>query len=160
MSSQDQTTIKEGTGRDESLVPKRMLQTAEGLPSISRFVEGLRAARLDNELNLTGWRTLFAPTNEALDADPDVWTDLLKPDNVDRLRAIISLHIVLGRQMLVDLKTTPAVKSLGGEPVDVSLKGPEGCFGGARIVRADIACTNGQIHLIDKLVVRDYSYAG
>jgi uncharacterized surface protein with fasciclin (FAS1) repeats len=44
--------------------------------------------------------------------------------------------------------------------VDVSLKGPEGCFGDARIVRADIACTNGQIHLIDKLVVRDYSYAG
>jgi hypothetical protein len=52
---------KRGHRRDESLVPKRMLQTAEGLPSISRFVEGLRAARLDNELNLTGWRTLFAP---------------------------------------------------------------------------------------------------
>ena len=161
MSSQDQTTMKEGTGRDESLVPKRMLQTAESLPQVSRFLEGLRAVKMENELNLPGWRTLFAPTNEALEAAPnDFWNELMKPESADRLRAIVALHIVRGRQMLVDLKTTATVKSLGGEPVEVSVEGPEGYFGGARIVRPDIACQNGQIHLIDKLVVREYSYAG
>jgi uncharacterized surface protein with fasciclin (FAS1) repeats len=161
MSSQDQTTMKEGTGRNESLVPKRMLQTAEGMPQVSRFLEGLRAARMENELNLTGWRTLFAPTNDALDASPnDFWNELMKPENAERLRAIGALHIVRGRQMLIDLKTASTVKSLGGEPVEVSLEGPDGFFGGARIVRPDIPCLNGQIHLIDKLVVREYSYAG
>jgi uncharacterized surface protein with fasciclin (FAS1) repeats len=161
MSSQDQSTINLGTGRNESLVPKRILQTVEGLPSISRFLEGVRATRLGNELNNPGWRTLFAPTNEALEAAPnDFWNELMKPESAERLRAIVALHIVRGRQMLVDLKTTATVKSLGGEPVEVSLEGPEGYFGGARIVRADIACLNGQLHLIDKLVVREYSYAG
>lgn len=153
--------MKEGTGRDESLVPKRILQTAESLPTISRFLQGVRTARMENELALPGWRTLFAPTNEALEAVPnDFWNELMKPESVDRLRAIVALHIVRGRQMFVDLKTTATVKSLGGEPVEVSVEGPEGYFGGARIVRPDIACINGQIHLIDKLVVREYSYAG
>lgn len=153
--------MKEGTGRDESLVPKRILQTAESLPTISRFMEGVKAVRMENELALTGWRTLFAPTNEALEAAPnDFWNELMKPENAERLRSIVALHIVRGRQLLIDLKTTATVKSLGGEPVEVSLDGPDGFFGGARIVRADIACINGQLHLIDKLVVREYSYAG
>jgi uncharacterized surface protein with fasciclin (FAS1) repeats len=138
-----------------------MLQTAERLPAISRFVEGLRAARMETELNLTGWRTLFAPTNEAVEAAPNnFWNELMKPQNAERLRAVVALHIVRGRQMLVDLKTAATVKSLGGETVGVSIDGPNGYFGDARIVRPDIACTNGQIHLIDKLVVREYSYAG
>jgi uncharacterized surface protein with fasciclin (FAS1) repeats len=161
MSSQDQTTVNQGTGRDESLVPKRIFHTAESIPSISRFVEALRLAQMDNDLLVAEWRTLFAPTNEALDAAPNnFWNELMKPENLERLRAIVALHVVRGRQTLVDLKTTATVKSLGGEPVEVSVDGAQAHFGGARIVRADIACTNGQIHIIDKLVVREYAYAG
>ena len=84
----------------------------------------------------------------------------MKPENAERLRAVIALHIVRGRQTLADLKTASTLKSIGGEPVEVSVSGPEARFGGARIVRADIPCTNGQIHIIDKLVVREYAYAG
>ena len=43
MSTQEQTTVNQGTGRDESLVPKRLCETAEQLPSIRQFVEALRA---------------------------------------------------------------------------------------------------------------------
>ena len=82
----------------------------------------------------------------------------MKPENIERLRSTVALHIVRGRQMFVDLKTAATVKSLGGEPVEVSIAGAEGYFGGARILRSDIACTNGQLHTIDKLVVREYSY--
>lgn len=161
MSSQDQTTANQGFGRDGSLVPKRIFHTAESLPAISRFVEALRTAQMDNDLLVAEWRTLFAPTNEALDAAPnDFWNELMKPESLDRLRAIVALHVVRGRQTLVDLKTASTVKSLGGEPVEVSLAGSDARFGGARIIRADIACTNGQIHLIDKLVVREYAYSG
>ena len=119
---------------------------------------------MENELNQPGWRTLFAPTNEAVEATPnDFWNELMQPENADRLRAILALHIVRGRQMLIDLKTTATVKSLSGEPVEVSVEGPGEQLlrmAGPRIVRPDIACQNGQIHLIDKLVVREYSYAG
>ncbi len=161
MSSQDQTTANQGTGRKDSLAPKRIFDTAESLPAISRFVEALRQAQMDNDLLVAEWRTLFAPTNEALDAAPNgFWNELMKPENNERLRAIVALHIVRGRQTLADLKTTATVKSLGGEPVEVSVEGPEARFGGARIIRGDIACTNGQIHIIDKLVVREYAYAG
>jgi uncharacterized surface protein with fasciclin (FAS1) repeats len=161
MRTQEQTTINQGTGRDESLVPKRIFETAEALPTISRFVEGLRITQMDNDLLVPEWRTLFAPANEALEAAPnDFWNELMKPENAERLRAIVALHIIRGRQTLADLKNTATVKSISGEPVEVSVERGEARFGGARIVRADIACKNGEIHIIDKLVVREYSYAG
>jgi len=153
--------MNQGAGRDQSLAPKRIFPTAESLPALSRFVEGVREARMDNELLVAEWRTLFAPTNEALEAAPNnFWSELMKPENRERLRGIIALHIVRGRQMLADLKTTATVKSISGEPIEVSVDGPDARFGEAHIVRSDIACTNGQIHIIDKLVVREYSYAG
>jgi uncharacterized surface protein with fasciclin (FAS1) repeats len=161
MSTQEQTTINQGTGRDESLVPKRIFETAEALPTISRFVEAIRITQMDNDLRIAEWRTLFAPNNEALDAAPnDFWNELMKPENHEQLRAVVALHIVRGRQTLADLKNAATVKSMGGEPVEVSVERADARFGGARIVRADIACKNGQIHIIDKLVVREYSYAG
>jgi uncharacterized surface protein with fasciclin (FAS1) repeats len=161
MSYQEQTPKNQGTGRDESLVPKRIFETAEALPAISGFVEAIRITQMDNDLLMAEWRTLFAPTNEALEAAPNgFWSELMKPENYERLRATVALHIVRGRQTLVDLKNIASVKSAEGEPVEVSVERGEARFGGARIVRADIACTNGQIHIIDKLVVREYSYAG
>ena len=160
MSSQDQSQMNLGTGRDESLAPKRILQTAGAMPALSRFMEAIRAARMENDLNQPGYRTLFAPTNEAIEAAPnDFLNELMKPENAERLRATLALHIVKGRQTLPDLKTTATVQSLNGEPVEVSVEGPEARFGDALITRADIPCTNGQIHLIDKLVVREYSYS-
>ena len=116
---------------------------------------------MDNELLVAEWRTLFAPTNEALDAAPNnFWGELMKPENVERLRGIIALHIVRGRQTLADLKTTATVSLFQANPsrclsIDRRLVSAE-----PSIVRSDIACTNGQIHIIDKLVVREYSYAG
>jgi uncharacterized surface protein with fasciclin (FAS1) repeats len=161
MSSRGQTPATPGARGDQPLALKRIFPTAENLPAVSQFVEGVRAARMDNDLRVAEWRTLFAPTNEALDAAPNnFWGELMKPENVERLRGIIALHIIKGRQTLADLKTTATVKSISGEPIEVSVDRAEAHFGGASIVRSDIACTNGQIHIIDKLVVREYSYAG
>jgi len=161
VSSQDQTTTRQGTDRDESLLSKRIFETAKTIPSISRFVDALRLTQLDNDLLAPEYRTLFAPTNEALRAAPnDFWDELLTPENEDRLRSVVALHIVRGRQTLADLKTTATVKSIGGEPVKVSVDGAHAYFDISHIIRADIACTNGQIHLIDKLVTREYTYAG
>jgi uncharacterized surface protein with fasciclin (FAS1) repeats len=161
MSTQEQTTVSQGTGRDESLVPKRLWETAERLPSTRQFIEALRATRMDNELRVAEWRTLFVPSDDALDAAPNhFWDELNKPENRERLRSILALHIVRGRQTLADLKNTAIVKSISGEPIEISVDASEPRFGGARITRADVACTNGQIHIIDKLVVREYSYAG
>ncbi len=161
MSTQEQTTVSQGTGRDESLVPKRLWETAEQLPSIRQFVEALRANQMDNDLRAPEWRTLFVPSDHALDAATNqFWDELKKPENRERLRSILALHIVRGRQTLADLKNAAIVKSISGEPIEVSVDRSEARFGNARIIRADIACTNGQIHIIDELVVREYSYAG
>ena len=84
----------------------------------------------------------------------------MKPESRDRLRAILALQIVRGRQTLADLKNPAMMKSVSGEPIEVSVDRSEARFGDARITRADIPCTNGQIHIVDKLVVREYSYAG
>lgn len=79
---------------------------------------------------------------------------------LERLRAVVGLHIVHGRQTLADLHTTTTLKTPGGEPVTISVENGDVRFGGAHILRADIACRNGQLHTLDKLVIREYSYAG
>jgi uncharacterized surface protein with fasciclin (FAS1) repeats len=52
----------------------------------------------------------------------------------------------------VDLRTTSSVKSMAGVSMPVSRDGADVRFAGAKLVRTDIACTNGMIHILDKLV--------
>jgi uncharacterized surface protein with fasciclin (FAS1) repeats len=161
MSNQEQTTVDVGTGVDASLETATVFDTARQMTEISRFVEAIENAGLDAELRGPDLRTLFAPTNEALTAAPqNFWTELQKPDEKDRLAQVIGLHIVQGKQTEADLRTTSTVKTLDGEPVQVEFRAEGSRYGGANIVRRDIACINGTIHVIDRLIVREYPYAG
>ena len=69
------------------------------------------------------------------------------------LRSVVEHHVVRGMQKAVDLRTTKTVKSIvDGVVMPVSRDGVDIRFGDARLVRTDIACTNGMIHILDKLV--------
>lgn len=151
MSTQDQTTTNQGTGPvNATLQTDRIWETATRLPEISQFVEALRQAEFDNDLQAPDRRTLFAPTNEAL-AKSKEWAQILKDD--ERLREVVGRHITHGRQLEADLRTTKQLRTLAGVPVEVEFKHGGSRFGKATIVRSDIHCQNGIIQLLDGLAL-------
>jgi uncharacterized surface protein with fasciclin (FAS1) repeats len=139
MSTNDKTTVASGTAVDEQLRTSSIMQTAQNMPEISQFVAAIREAGLAGDLGTPDFKTLFAPSNEALNGI-----------SAEDLREAAARHIVIGRQTEADLRTTRQVRTLAG-PVPVQYENGGARFGGARIVRRDIPCVNGQIHVLDGL---------
>lgn len=152
MSSQDQTTVNQGTGVDESLRTDTIFQTAKRMPELSRFVEAIEAAGLKHELETEGFKTLFAPSNEALDAAAGWWQKLTTSE-AQRLATVVGNHIAMGGQTEADLRTATELRTLSGQPLSVRYE-PDGArVGDAKIVHRDISCLNGQIQILDGLAV-------
>ena len=138
MSTQDQTTRDQGTSRADSLQTADLLETASRMGEISRFVTAVREAGLETELKADGFRTVFAPLDTVL---AGISGDLLK--------TAVRKHIIRGRQLEADLRTASQVKTVDGDAVPVKYDASGSRFGNARIVRRDIVCRNGIIHVID-----------
>jgi len=139
MSAQDQTTAAQGTGLAENLKAGDILETARQIPEISDFLKAVQQAGMETELRAVSMRTLFAPVNSAFKITGSAADAIPK-------------YIVQGRQTEADLRTTKTVKSISGEPIPVEFRSEGSRFGGAKIVRRDIPCTNGMIQLIDGMV--------
>jgi transforming growth factor-beta-induced protein len=150
LSTQDQTTIQQGTGVNDALKSTRIWETAVRIPEISRFVEAIRKAEYANDLQAPDWRTLFAPSNEALEK-ADNWEQIL--NDSEKLEALVGRHITHGRQTEADLRTTKQLRPLAGEPVPVEYKSSGSRYGNATIIRRDIPCENGTIQILDGLAV-------
>ena len=131
-----------------------IVDTAVAAGSFKTLVAAVTAAGLVDTLKGTGPFTVFAPSDDAFAALPaGTVEDLVKPENKDKLTAILTLHVVSGKVMSSDLagKTaTPA--SVNGEALHVD--GTNGVtVNGAKVVTADIECTNGVIHVIDAVLL-------
>lgn len=138
MSNQDQTTATQGTGPiDESLrTNDTLFDAACAIPEISSFVEKIRAAGMEPVLKTEGFRTLFAPSNDAAGSG-----------QID-----VARHIVEGGQIEADLRTVSELQTVAGSKVRVEWRPDGAVVGGAKILRRDLACRNGFIHVIDKPV--------
>lgn len=152
MSTQDQTTANQGTAIDESLRTDTIFRTAKRMPELSRFMEAIEAAGLKQELETEGFKTLFAPSNEALDANAGMWQKLTGGE-AKRLASVAGNHIVLGGQTEADLRTATELRTISGKPLSVRYEADGARVGDAKIVRRDIACSNGQIQILDGLAV-------
>ena len=103
---------------------------------------------------------IWAGPGRTLFTDPRALTDWLQQWGAWIPLLTISLHIVQGRQMEVDLRTATRLKSLTGEPIDVEYRDAGSRVGNAHIVKHDIVCSNGAIHIVDALLFREYAYSG
>jgi uncharacterized surface protein with fasciclin (FAS1) repeats len=97
--------------------------------------------------------TVFAPTDAAFAALPaGTVEDLLKPENKDKLIAILTYHVVPGKVMSTDLTEGMMAKTVNGAEAMITLDGgPK--IDGAVISTADIAASNGVIHVIDSVIL-------
>jgi uncharacterized surface protein with fasciclin (FAS1) repeats len=131
-----------------------IVDTAIAAGNFKTLVAAVQAAGLVDTLKGPGPFTVFAPTDEAFAKLPaGTVDDLLKPENKDKLIAILTYHVISGKVMAADVagKTTMA-KSVQGSEIKVD--GMNGVMvDGAKVVTADIAADNGVIHVIDAVIM-------
>lgn len=133
---------------------KDIVDTAAGAGSFNTLVAAVEAAGLVETLKGEGPFTVFAPTDEAFAALPaGTVEDLLKPENKDKLVAILTYHVVSGKVMASDVAgaQTMAATVQGQE---LTIDGSDGVkINGATVTSADVEASNGVIHVIDKVLL-------
>jgi uncharacterized surface protein with fasciclin (FAS1) repeats len=137
-------------------VLKSVLDTLDGDTTLAKFVAALKAADLRGSLKGAGPFTVLAPNDAAVEKAGAKWTDLLAADQQPRLRAVVDAHLYTGKITAADIALAKTLTPIAGPAVEVT-KGADGktVLGGvARIVKGDVECSNGVIHVVDAVLLR------
>lgn len=136
---------------------KDIVDTAVEAGSFTTLVAAVQAAELVDTLKGDGPFTVFAPTDEAFAALPEgTVEDLLKPENKDKLTAILTYHVVPGKVMSTDLSDGMTAATVQGSEITIGTT--DGVkVNGANVVSADIETSNGVIHVIDGVILPEGS---
>jgi uncharacterized surface protein with fasciclin (FAS1) repeats len=131
-----------------------IVDTAVAAGTFKTLVAAVTAAGLGETLKGEGPFTVFAPSDDAFAKLPaGTVDDLVKPENKDKLTAILTYHVLPGKVMAADIagkKLEPA--TVNGETLHVdATSGVK--VNGASVVTADIEATNGVIHVIDAVLM-------
>lgn len=132
---------------------KDIVDTAVAAGSFTTLVAAVQAAGLVDTLKGEGPFTVFAPTDAAFAALPaGTVENLLKPENKDQLVAVLTYHVIPGKVMSTDLSEGLKAATVQGGEVTITLDGGAK-VDGAVISAADIAASNGVIHVIDSVIL-------
>ena len=138
---------------DTAATGKDIVAVAAGNGSFNTLVAAVKAAGLVETLQGAGPFTVFAPTDEAFAKLPKgTVEDLLKPENKAKLVSILTYHVVAGKVMAADVKTMKA-KTVNGQSLDVKLTDGAVTVDNAKVVKTDVAASNGVIHVIDTVLL-------
>ena len=132
-----------------------LVQTAIDAGQFKTLVAAVQTAGLVDALSGAGPFTVFAPTDEAFAKLPEgVIEDLLKPENQEKLVAILTYHVIPGKVMASDVagKKLKVATLQGGELAIDAMSGGV-MINGATVTAADIETSNGVIHVIDRVVL-------
>ena len=133
---------------------KDIVDTAVAAGNFKTLAAALQAAGLVDTLKGPGPFTVFAPTDEAFAKLPaGTVDDLLKPENKDKLAAILTYHVVPGKVMAADVMKLNSAKTVNGKSVSISDRNGAVMVDNARVVQTDIAASNGVIHVIDAVIL-------
>ncbi len=131
-----------------------IVDTAVAAGSFETLAAALTAAGLVEALKGDGPFTVFAPTDEAFARLPDGTVEkLLEPENLDRLREILTYHVVSGRVSARQAVALDSASTLNGQRVGIDLDDGQLKIGGARVVKTDVDASNGVIHVIDNVLL-------
>ena len=98
--------------------------------------------------------TVIAPTDEAFEKLPKgTVEDLLKPENKKKLVSILTYHVVAGQVMAADVVKLKEAKTVEGSKMKIEVKDGKVKVDDANVVKTDIACGNGVIHVIDAVIM-------
>ena len=118
------------------------------------LVAAVKAADLVDTLKGEGPFTVFAPTDAAFaKLPPGTLEELLKPENKDKLQAILTYHVVPGKVTSKDVMMLTSATTVNGKNLSIGKSEGDVMVDKAKVVKADIMCSNGVIHVIDTVVL-------
>lgn len=127
-----------------------IIETAIAANSFKTLVAAVKAAGLVETLSEKGPFTVFAPNDEAFAKLPQGTVDALLKD-VPKLKRLLTYHVVAGKVMAAEVSKLPTAKTLEGQNVGIANKNGVK-VNDANVIKADIACDNGVIHVIDTVL--------
>jgi uncharacterized surface protein with fasciclin (FAS1) repeats len=153
-----QTVISQGhaipTVAHRPAAASDIVDTAVSAGSFKTLVAAVKAAGLVETLKGKGPFTVFAPTDEAFAKLPEgTVANLLKPENKDQLISVLTYHVVPGKVMAADVVKLKSAKTVQGQEVAIKVEDGKVMVDGAQVVKTDIGCSNGVIHVIDSVIL-------
>ncbi len=153
-------TFASGAGAQMTASPASMnegptiVDVAVNAGSFTTLVAALKAADLVGALQGPGPFTVFAPTDAAFEKLPAGTVDALLKDP-KKLAAILTYHVVSGKVMAKDVIKAGGAepKTLEGQMLDIQVRNGEVFVNGAQVTTADVAASNGVIHIIDTVLL-------
>jgi uncharacterized surface protein with fasciclin (FAS1) repeats len=131
-----------------------IVDTAVAAGQFNTLAAALDAADLIATLKGDGPFTVFAPTDEAFAKLPAGTVEsLLKPENRDQLVAILTYHVVSGKVMAKDVVNLSEAKTVNGSDLSIKVMDGKVRINDATVVAADVAASNGVIHVVDTVIL-------
>lgn len=131
-----------------------IVNTAVANGSFTTLVAALKAAGLVDALKADGPFTVFAPSDEAFAKLPAGTVEgLLKPENLEQLKAILLYHVVEGKVMAADVAGITSATALSGKDLAVKVDMGSVYINESKVVLADVVASNGVIHVIDAVLL-------
>lgn len=131
---------------------KDIVDTAVAAGSFKTLVTAAKEAGLVEALKGPGPLTVFAPTDEAFAKLPKGALEGLLADK-EKLAAVLKYHVVSGKVMAADVVKLKEAKSLQGQAIAIEVKDGVKLNGASKVVKTDIECSNGVIHVIDTVIL-------
>ena len=133
---------------------KTIVEVAAAADNFKTLVTAVKAADLVETLSGKGPFTVFAPTDEAFKKVPkEVLAELLKPENKAKLAGVLTYHVVAGQVLAADVVKLTEAKTVQGAKAKVTVKDGKVKIDGANVIKTDIICKNGVIHVIDAVIL-------
>lgn len=136
-------------------------QVAKTAGQFTTLLAAVDAAGLTETLLGRGPFTLFAPTDEAFARLPNgTVAELLKPENREKLRTILTYHVVAGRVTAAQARGVNSAETVAGQSVRISTKNDQLRINDATVRIADVPASNGLIHVIDRVLLPSETRSG
>ena len=133
---------------------KDIVDTAVAAGQFNTLAAALEAADLVGTLKGDGPFTVFAPTDAAFAKLPEGTVEsLLKPENRDKLVAILTYHVVPGEVTAADVVKLSEAKTVNGQDVAITVADNGVRVNDANVIKTDIGASNGVIHVIDTVIL-------
>jgi uncharacterized surface protein with fasciclin (FAS1) repeats len=129
-----------------------IVQVASANGQFTTLVSLVKKAGLVGALSGKGPYTVFAPTDAAFAKVPKATLTALLKDKA-KLKAVLLYHVVKGKVTAAQVVKLKSATTLEGGTVPIKVSGGKVYVDGAQVVKADVAASNGVIHVINKVLI-------
>jgi uncharacterized surface protein with fasciclin (FAS1) repeats len=129
-----------------------ILETAAAAGNFTKLLAAIDAAELEDTLNGDGPFTVLAPNDSAFAKIPENDLQELLEDK-DKLTKVLTYHVIAGKNMAKDVTEMTSAKTIEGSDVTIASENGEVKVNDAKVLKRDIDCDNGVIHVLDTVLM-------